>query len=173
MSSDRLTVTIVSKAHTEDTVVYTYRPMVNQPQDEKSQAGIRQGWLKWAVVSMNFGENSSDEFRQVVLCRLQGALWYKNGATTEQLFPGWARAGYEVMMGVQQDVSFRRFWDSYGKKVGNKALCEKKWGQLSESDRVMALRRLSQLKHYYEKNGLQLPYPQTFIDQRRWENEVG
>lgn len=70
-----------------------------------------------------------------------------------------------------QDLSFEKFWNAYGYKVGNKATVEKKWNALKEEDRLLALQGISRQRRHSESHKTDMPYPQTYIDQRRWENE--
>jgi hypothetical protein len=67
--------------------------------------------------------------------------------------------------------SFAIFWDKYDKKVGDKSKCEKKWNSLKQSERDKVLSVLPDwLKHIKDKQFQ--PYPYTFLNQRRWEDEV-
>lgn len=70
-----------------------------------------------------------------------------------------------------QDLSFPMFWNTYSYKVGNKATVEKKWNALKPEDRLLALRGITLQRHHSENHHTDMPYPQTYIDQRRWENE--
>lgn len=120
---------------------------------------------------VRFLSTSGEEFKRVVLGHVGVRLWYYKGRPIEELFPGWWKAGYAVKDITDCDVSFERFWNLYGKKVGNKAGVEKKWGKLSWDERVMAIGCIGRMRRYYEKKGIDLPYPETYINQRRWENE--
>lgn len=69
------------------------------------------------------------------------------------------------------DLSFAYFWNTYAYKVGNKATVEKKWNALKPEDRLLALRGITLQRRHSESHRTDMPYPQTYIDQRRWENE--
>lgn len=70
------------------------------------------------------------------------------------------------------DLSFARFWKDYGLKVGNKKRAEKLWIALSESERIAVFEHLPRYNYYLKTHqGLMKAYPETFLSQRRWENE--
>lgn len=70
------------------------------------------------------------------------------------------------------DLSFEKFWKDYDYKVGNKKAVERLWYRLSESDRIAVLDHLPKYRYHLQINrGQAKAYPQTFINQRRWENE--
>lgn len=120
---------------------------------------------------VGFLEGATEEFEAEVLRHVGTHLWWRKGMEIEQLWPGWSKAGYRVKDVTECDVSFERFWAVYGNKVGNKAGAAKKWEKLSWEERVLAIGCVPRLRRYYEQKGLQLPYPETYINQRRWENE--
>lgn len=70
------------------------------------------------------------------------------------------------------DLSFERIWKDYAFKVGNKARAEKLWYKLSESERIAVFESLSKYKYYLRTHqGLMQAYLETYLSQRRWENE--
>ena len=70
------------------------------------------------------------------------------------------------------DLSFERFWNEYGFKVGNKKRAEKLWVALQESERIAVFEHLPKYNYYLKTHqGLMKAYPETFLNQRRWENE--
>lgn len=65
---------------------------------------------------------------------------------------------------------FRGFWDTYDKKLGNKKNCEKKWAKLKPEEQEKIMNILpAYLKTIKDKQ--YQPYPETFLHERRWENE--
>lgn len=70
-----------------------------------------------------------------------------------------------------QDLSFSMFWNTYAYKVGNKTTVEKKWNALKPEDRLLAMQGIIRQRRHSEAKHTDMPYPQTYIDQRRWENE--
>ena len=68
------------------------------------------------------------------------------------------------------DINFAIFWDRYGKKLGDKKRCEKKWYMLTMGEQQKIIKILSAyLKTIKDKQ--YLPYPTKFLKERRWENE--
>ena len=66
---------------------------------------------------------------------------------------------------------FIEFWDFYGKKVGAKNKCEKKWLALTDEERQEIIDTLpSFLSSISEKKFV--PHPETYLNQRRWEDDI-
>lgn len=129
------------------------------------------GAMLLKLQGLRFLGTSSAEYKRVVLTHVPPQLWYKSGVDVEKLFPGWRAHGYVAKDITSFDVSFEKFWQVYGKKVGNKSGVEKKWGKLSWEEKVLAIGCVGRMRRYYESKGIELPYPETYINQRRWENE--
>ena len=77
------------------------------------------------------------------------------------------------MEGDQQ--KFARFWSEYPRKVG-KGKCEILWRRIKVSDVLLEtiLTALEAQKHsvqWKRKNGEFIPYPSTWLAQKRWEDE--
>lgn len=74
---------------------------------------------------------------------------------------------------IPQDLSFEAFWNTYGYKMGNKKRAIKLWAELNEGDRVEVFKHLPKYAIYLkQRSGMQKVYPETFLSQRRWENEL-
>lgn len=69
------------------------------------------------------------------------------------------------------NIPFDEFWDLYDKKVGDKSACEKKWNKLKDSERDTIIKILPIFKDSISDKQYQ-PYPATYLNQRRWENEI-
>jgi hypothetical protein len=69
------------------------------------------------------------------------------------------------------NISFDVFWNAYDKKVGNKKLCIQRWNKLKDAERQKIIDTLPTFiasirdKQY-------LPYPEKYLNQRRWEDEL-
>lgn len=73
---------------------------------------------------------------------------------------------------VKDDMSFEAFWDAYGYKKGNKSRAEKLWNAMSEQDRSLCFAVIPKYKYYIANNShIQRLYPETFLSQKRYENE--
>lgn len=83
------------------------------------------------------------------------------------------KAGFKwTVLPMHVDTSFATFWEAYGYKVGNKKRAEKLWGLLSISEQVLALRALKGYKAYLSaRPNMEQSYAETWLSQRRWENE--
>jgi DNA replication protein DnaD len=72
--------------------------------------------------------------------------------------------------------SFDAFWEVYPRKVA-KAKARKSWDKLSPDDELLgqiisALEQQKQSRDWIKDNGQFIPYPTTWLNQRRWEDEL-
>ena len=130
-----------------------------------NEQGIRFSQLR----SVTFNERSSYNFVKPVLLRLP-AYVIPTEYGIPQEFGSLTTERCVVKNTTTQDLSFVRFWNAYGYKVGNKATVEKKWNALKPEDRLLALQGISRQRRHSESHKTDMPYPQTYLDQRRWEN---
>lgn len=73
---------------------------------------------------------------------------------------------------VQLDLSFEKFWNEYGYKVGSKSKAEKNWKALTDADKTKALQSISKYKRYLQvKTGIEQVYPERYLSHRRFEND--
>ncbi len=71
---------------------------------------------------------------------------------------------------IEKDLSFDNFWNEYSHKVGNKRKAEKSWNSLSKANKTKALNWLSTYNNQVKMNGVARLYPETYINQQRWNN---
>lgn len=77
-----------------------------------------------------------------------------------------------VFAEIPTDLSFEAFWNQYGHKQGDKSRAQKLWKLLSDEDKVAALGAIKRYKNYLLAHPAQeCLYPQTYLNQRRWEND--
>ena len=69
------------------------------------------------------------------------------------------------------NVSFEDFWNLYNKKQGSRINCEKKWMELKPEERDLIMDYIPKWIPTISEKQYQ-PYPETFLNQRRWENEL-
>jgi len=69
------------------------------------------------------------------------------------------------------NIEFEDFWNLYAKKIGSKDNCEKKWNNLKDIERQKIIDILPEYLKQFTELQYQ-PYPETFLNQRRWENEI-
>lgn len=72
---------------------------------------------------------------------------------------------------------FDQFYSNYPKKIAKQAAL-KAWQKLKPDDALMdkimqGLERWKQSDSWLKDNGQYIPYPATWINQRRWEDEIG
>jgi hypothetical protein len=72
---------------------------------------------------------------------------------------------------VPEDLSFERFWNDYGYKVGKKDRVSKLWSAMNEADKSKALLAIPRYKLWLSQRSIEMVYPETFLSQRRWEND--
>ncbi len=69
------------------------------------------------------------------------------------------------------NIPFDVFWDSYGRKEGDKNACKKKWHKLNDADRQKIIDTLPVFLAKIKDKQFQ-PYPATYLNQQRWNDEV-
>lgn len=72
---------------------------------------------------------------------------------------------------IPEDLSFARFWCDYDYKVGNKARAQKLYDELSDADKMLALRRIAIYDDFVKIKKIGKVYPETYLSQRRFEND--
>lgn len=75
------------------------------------------------------------------------------------------------------DGRFARFWEAYPKKVG-KGAAETAWRKRKPDDALLsqmlqAIERAKQSPDWTKDGGQYIPNPATWLNQRRWEDEIG
>lgn len=124
----------------------------------------------WALTGLEFNDKCSLNMRAAVLDETPAAINYVSGQPVVR-FEAWKKAGVNVRQVEGMDLSFERFWSMYGNKIGNKARVQKKWERMAEGDRILAMASIGRYRRYAEGKHINLVYPETYIDQRRWEDE--
>jgi len=72
---------------------------------------------------------------------------------------------------VEQDLSFGTFWDQYGHKVGNRNRAIKLWENMPPAEKALALAYIKKYNQFLlQSNGVQKLYPETYLNQKRYEN---
>ena len=69
------------------------------------------------------------------------------------------------------ECAFNEYWDLYNKKVGDKKKCQKKWESLPIPERYKILEFIPLFKTQFTDIQYQ-PYPETFLSQKRWLDEI-
>ncbi|MBR1644301.1 MAG: hypothetical protein IJ684_02895 [Bacteroidales bacterium] len=118
---------------------------------------------------VSFNESAKSQFIKATLTRLPSMIMMRSYSLAAG-FESLMEQGCTVKEITKQDLSFERFWSVYGYKVGNKATVKKKWEAMKEEDRLLAMQGIARQRRHSESHKTDMPYPQTYIDQRRWEN---
>lgn len=119
---------------------------------------------------VEFNAGCHHQFMRAVLTRLPG-LMEKVEARNGLAFVKLKTEGCVVQDVTERDLRFEVFWEKYGYKVGNKATVKKKWEALGDGERLLALGGIWRQRRHSEGRGTDLPYPETYLNQRRWEND--
>jgi hypothetical protein len=73
---------------------------------------------------------------------------------------------------VADDLSFEAFWDKYGYKIGHIKRARKLWDAMTDVEKAKCLASIPRYKAYCASHPhIQVLYPETYLSQRRWENE--
>lgn len=116
----------------------------------------------WSEIKKNLNTLIDSGFF-VVLADARGVLAYDTESCSEG----------ETETETETERLFSEFWSEYPRKVG-KPDAKKKFSTLvKEFDLIMdGLRRYKKTYDWQKENGQYIPYPATFLNQRRWEDEV-
>jgi hypothetical protein len=120
------------------------------------------------LVEIWFGAECTDKFIDV--CKHETPVRVEVLQRDPEQFKHWISVGCSVSNISEFDLSFRKFWDTYAYKVGCLRNIQKKWEKLPETDKIMALGFISRMRMHYEQKGYNFPMPETYLNQRRWEN---
>ncbi|MDB0602619.1 hypothetical protein PL373_16075 [Tenacibaculum maritimum] len=72
---------------------------------------------------------------------------------------------------IDQDFSFKSFWDTFSYKHGNKKRAADLWKLLSEVEKAKAIAYIPTYKSMVISSGKQHLYPETYLFQKRFDNE--
>ena len=77
----------------------------------------------------------------------------------------------------EREEYFARFWEAYPVKV-KKPVAKIEWNKLVDpcvelyEKIIAAVERYKQTSRWKDNNGAYIPYPETFLQDRRWEDEI-
>lgn len=72
---------------------------------------------------------------------------------------------------IPEDLSFLVFWKKYNHKVGKKDRAERLWNTYSEADRAQILESIVSYDAFLARTAQNKAYPETYLSQKRHENE--
>lgn len=145
-----------------------------EPSNFKGSAALLvYDWLQgttYELRSITWSEGCTPNVKLATVREVPVRIVYTRGAPVDG-FAHWERTGCKVQDVSNADYSFERFWNLYGYKVGNKDRVKKKWDRLPEGEKILALGSIPRYRRFTESKHIEMTYPETYIDQRRWENE--
>lgn len=100
--------------------------------------------------------------------------WLKQSIPGDEIdLNTWSRsASWIIVEQIPEDLTFNTFWEAYNYKVGKKERAIKLWLALSEADRTKALRSIPKYNWWLtKKQNMERLYPETYLNQRRFDNE--
>ncbi len=120
--------------------------------------------LEDRLIGISFNHDASIHFKEKVGVNLPATTW--DLKTME------AYKGCEILLVTKLDLSFAAFWENYNYKVGNKSRVLKKWNEMPNGDRILALGFIRRYKNWSDRKKIEHCYPETYLNQRRWENHI-
>lgn len=70
------------------------------------------------------------------------------------------------------DTSFKAFWEKFRNKVGNKPRAENLYKFLTPEEKLQVMSSIKKYHNWLVQNpNVQQLYPETYLSQRRWENQ--
>ena len=72
---------------------------------------------------------------------------------------------------IKNNLSFENFWNSFGYKFGNKKKAENVWKLLTEVQKAKAIAYIPKYKNMIINSNINHLYPETYLRQRRYEND--
>jgi len=81
-----------------------------------------------------------------------------------------SRVEYSKLNKIKRNNEFIFFWENYPNKTG-KNVCKKKWEILTDEERHEINLRIESYSKYSQFDGWKHPNPETFINQKRWNDE--
>ncbi|MDB0599817.1 hypothetical protein PL373_01345 [Tenacibaculum maritimum] len=72
---------------------------------------------------------------------------------------------------IAQDLTFTTFWNSFAYKHGNKQRASKLWSLLPELEKAKALAYIPTYKNMLINSSKDHLYPETYLKQKRYDNE--
>ena len=134
-----------------------------------NQVVIYEFYLTGFLKSIYFNDNSKGGFMMSSIVESPLRIVYAPGVIPPEFDP-MKKAGCIVKDITEIDLSLDKFWNVYGYKRGNLIRTKKLWEKLSTHERILALGFIAKLKQVYERERKEMPYPETYLSQKRWEN---
>lgn len=121
------------------------------------------------LLSVAWNGEAADYFKQATMREVPATISYVPGKIPMEMMM-WQQVGCEIRDISEIDLSFDRFWKLYGVQMGSRNYAEKYWNKLKETERILALGAVARMQRYYRERNIEVPFPTTYLNQRRWEN---
>jgi hypothetical protein len=135
------------------------------------QVVIYEYYMSGFLKSIYLNDNCNGGFAIISIVESPIKITYEPGTIPPE-FKKMQLSGCEVRDITTVDLSFEKFIDIYQYKRGNLVRAKKLHGKLSDHERILALGFIRKLKATYERERKEMPYPETYLSQKRWENEL-
>lgn len=120
--------------------------------------------LDGRLVGLDFNPDATIHFKQKVGANLPDSYAHLRSMDVYK--------GCEITCVDDTDTSFAGFWNAYNYKVGNKTRVAKKWQELPQEDRLLAIGFIRRYRNWCDRKKIEYCYPETYLNQRRWENLI-
>jgi hypothetical protein len=105
---------------------------------------------------------------------LEMMMWFQEHLPIHEEFldTNWKGKEGIVIREIVQDLTFVNFWNTYSYKMGNKKRAEKLYNKLSEAEKAQCFVAIKRYNQYLaQRPSMERAYPETWLNQRRFENE--
>jgi len=76
-----------------------------------------------------------------------------------------------LLKAVEPDLTFTKFWNTYGNKVGKKATTENIWKTMPVQEKIKAYNYILRYKSRLAQTpGITQMYPSTYLNRAEWNN---
>jgi hypothetical protein len=72
---------------------------------------------------------------------------------------------------IENDLSFARFWEEYGYKIGPKSKIEKQFNAIAEAEKIKIFKAIPRYHRYLTVSGVNQAMASTWLAQERWNND--
>jgi hypothetical protein len=128
-------------------------------------------YLTGNLRNISFNDNAKGGFVIASIQESPISIMYLPGQIPIEFRP-MIHAKCEVKDITNIDLSFTKFWNTYGYKRGNMERTKKLWEKLTAHEKILALGFINKLKSVYDTEQKAMPYPETYLAQKRWNNEL-
>lgn len=112
---------------------------------------------KFEMDKGSFTEHQVKSFNSKLPKKIEHLEWYRTETKAK-------------IKSLEIDLSFNFFWDTYANKQGNKARAMKLWDKMKDVDKALALKWLPTYDTQLAMSKVAKLYPETYLNQKRWEN---